>query len=1157
MIAEAGEADELWLSGPLPAPGTTVIEASAGTGKTYALAALATRFLAEGLEPTALLAVTFTRMATGELRDRVRRRLVDTGSALTRSLAHGSAPSEELAEVLASGDPAEVEARRDRLADAVAGFDGLTITTTHGFCQLVLAGLGSAGDLDVGASLLEDPGDLLEEVVADLYLRRAQFDGARPPFPLAAARAAAAAAVGNPEARLVPDPDGGYLLSRLARGARAELATRLQDANLLTYDQVLTRLADTLTDRARGPAACARLRSRYSVVLVDEFQDTDPVQWQVLRRAFGSGGTTLVLIGDPKQAIYAFRGADVHAYLAAHRHARRLTLAANWRADKSLLDATNALLSPLQLGHPDIRFRAAHQPTAGPLGPSRRGGLEGAPSGAPLRVRLVADRNPALPRTPSQQLLVKGAASEWVAADAAAEVAALLASAATVPAEQNRGGGRRPVRPDDIAVLTRTNAQASSVRSALRSAGVPAVVAGDASVFATEAAGDWLRLLEALQEPASRYRAASAARTPWIGLSALEVASADERRWEEVNARLHWWADVLAERGVAALQRTIVAGEGLPARLLAVEGGERTLTDLGHLGELLHAEALAGHLGAAALRAWLAARIEESAGPSGGPGDQRSRRLDSDAEAVQVLTVHRAKGLEFGIVLCPFLWDSGRPDRTGEPVVFHSDDGDDATRYLDVGDPCKDRRGEHARSSALAREEAGGEDLRTLYVALTRARHQVVIWWARVKGANRSPLGRLLTARDETGRVGPGDPQVPDARRIRSALAPLVERAGGLLVVEDAGQAATRVPAAAPAGDSPGVPAGGLSEGAPELQVAAFERSLDRRWQRVSYSSIVAGAHREVVGSEPEEPGIGDEPAAGDHPSVPGSPPPGAPTCPLGELPRGAEVGTFVHRLLEGADFTSPDLADELAAAAARDDPFGSLAGDADRLGAGLALAVATPLGRRLPGVSLRDVARAERLDELRFELPLVGGDRPDGAVGTGALAEALSAHLDAGDPLVDYPGRLADPLLVRSLRGYLTGSLDLVFRRPGPSGGTWWVADYKTNWLGGDGPEGETLTTWHYRPEALAAEMQRRHYPLQALLYTVALHRYLRWRLPGYSPQRNLGGVLYLFLRGMVGPGTPEVGGERAGVFSWSPAPELVVALSGLLGTGRPGGQR
>jgi exodeoxyribonuclease V beta subunit len=203
-----------------------------------------------------------------------------------------------------------------------------------------------------------------------------------------------------------------------------------------------------------------------------------------------------------------------------------------------------------------------------------------------------------------------------------------------------------------------------------------------------------------------------------------------------------------------------------------------------------------------------------------------------------------------------------------------------------------------------------------------------------------------------------------------------------------------------------------------------------------------------------------------------------------------------------------------------------------------------------LPGATLRDIARRDRVDELHFELPLAGGDAPDGQVSTADIAAVLSAHMAPGGPLVGYPDRLLDPLLATTLRGYLTGSLDLVFRRTSGDGvPRWYVADYKTNWLGEDG---RPLTAWHYRPSALDAEMQRHHYPLQALLYLVALHRYLRWRLPGYSPEVNLGGVLYLFLRGMVGPDTPVVDGHPCGVFSWAPPAGLIVGLSDLFVNGR-----
>jgi exodeoxyribonuclease V beta subunit len=207
---------------------------------------------------------------------------------------------------------------------------------------------------------------------------------------------------------------------------------------------------------------------------------------------------------------------------------------------------------------------------------------------------------------------------------------------------------------------------------------------------------------------------------------------------------------------------------------------------------------------------------------------------------------------------------------------------------------------------------------------------------------------------------------------------------------------------------------------------------------------------------------------------------------------------------------------------------------------AGLAAAIETPLGPLVDDVRLRYVALGDRLDELEFELPLAGGDTPSGRVALDAIASVI-----ADDPvLAGYAERLADPALRSSVRGYLTGSIDLVLR----VGGRFCVVDYKTNWLG---LGGEELSIWHYRPAAVAAEMERAHYVLQALLYTVALHRYLRWRLRGYDPDRHLAGVLYLFVRGMVGPETPVVDGAPCGVFSWRPRPGLVAALSDALDRG------
>jgi exodeoxyribonuclease V beta subunit len=1123
-----------------PGAGLTVIEASAGTGKTYTLTSLVVRYVAEGTPLSEILAVTFTRMATGELRDRIRGRLVGVHRGLGGDPA-GSA--DDLVRTLGDTSPEEVVRRVGRLGDALADFDAATIATTHGFCQMVLHGLGSAGDTAADTVLLEDPSDLVAEVVDDLYLRWGYTIHGPAPFRPGVARRAALEAVRNPDTHIYPfpqpappaSPGPAAILARLAAGARREVARRLLAEDVLTYDELLGRLARTLDDPLRGPEACRRLSERYSVVLVDEFQDTDPVQWTILQKAFTTARTRLILIGDPKQAIYSFRGADVHSYLdAAAQAGSRLTLDENWRSDQPLLDAIDALFSPLQFGHQGIPFRSVEAP------PPRRGpGLTGAPVAAPLRIRMVDDSQPGIRRT-MPGYLQKGSLVNWIADDLAADVGRLLTSPAAVRSRQP-GHGR--VEPADIAVLTRTNAQAITVRDALRRAGIPSVVAGTDSVLRSEATQAWLRLLEAVQEPTSRSRLVALALTPLIGMRPVEVATAADERWEDLHDRVHRWASVLAERGVAALYRTITAEEGLPGRVLAEEGGERTLTDLGHVAQLLHAEATANQLGAPSLRTWLAARAR-AADDEQSEGEERSRRLDSDAAAVQVLTVHRAKGLEFPVVYCPFLWDGGQVERNSPPIVFH-DPESGGRRTLDPGCPDQSREATrlYAEHAALARAEREGEDLRLMYVAVTRACHQVVLWWGRGHQSGRSPLARILLARDPlTGEVGVPRSSEPNAKLISSALRQLADRAPGLISVEPAApspttEATDRKPAL----------------GSIRLEAARFDRSLDLRWRRASYSSITAAAHGQgrpsAVSSEPEEPGLSDEPASAsagpaDADGVPGARTGVAPSEWAG-LAGGAEVGTFVHRVLEVADFAAPDLEQDLhraIATAARSAPPPV---DPAGLATALHQTLVTPLGRILPGVALAGIGRPDRLDELGFELPVAGGDRPVGSVRTADLADLIGSHLPAHGRLGGYADLLRDPLLDTVLRGYLVGSLDLVFRRVTGSGPPrWYVADYKTNWLA---PSGELLDAGHYTPEAMEAEMVRRHYPLQALFYMVALHRYLRWRQPGYRPD-HLGGVLYLFVRGMVGPATPAVAGETCGVYPWAVPPELVVQLSDAL---------
>ena len=431
------------ITGPLPA-GVTVLEASAGTGKTYTIAALAARYVAEGTPLDQILLVTFTRMATGELRDRVRERLVHTEQGLARRLA-GAPPSDadEVVALLASGPEDEVRERHARLARALARFDAATIATTHGFCQEVLGGLGIVGDVETDMTFVEDPADLVEEVVDDLFVRRFHRHG-DPQFSRAEALRIARIAVDNPAARIEPDgaPENSIAAMRVrfARVVCAEFERRKRRMSLITYEDLLTRLKDTL-DGPGGEAAAERLRARYRVVLVDEFQDTDPVQWDIMRLAFGGGGVALVLIGDPKQAIYAFRGADVYAYLKARSTAStEATLEVNWRSDQGLIDAYDALFVGATLGHKGIVYRRVRAAPSNQLP-----GLIGAPVAAPVRVRVVHRDEPSITRTPSGYAQV-ASVREHIASDLAGDLVALLSSGAEVEIRSG-GGGAGAVSP--------------------------------------------------------------------------------------------------------------------------------------------------------------------------------------------------------------------------------------------------------------------------------------------------------------------------------------------------------------------------------------------------------------------------------------------------------------------------------------------------------------------------------------------------------------------------------------------------------------------------------------------------------------------------------------------------------------------------------------
>lgn len=1111
------------IRGPLPT-GTTLLEASAGTGKTWTIGALVTRYVAEeGVPLEHLLVVTFGRAASQELREQVRHQLVEAERALADD-ALTDPDATDVIQLLLACDPATRRLRHARVAQALADFDAATIATIHQFCSLVLDSLGVAGDTDARARLVEDLDDLLVEVVDDLYLRAFahQPDGSAPVFAHSEAMAIARTVVNDPQAWLVPDDlpreDPAGRRVAFASAVRAELDRRKRRLGVLSYDDLLSQLATAL--EPEDSPARVRMRDRWRIVLVDEFQDTDPVQWQVFDRAF-TGHSTMVLIGDPKQAIYAFRGGDVTTYLTASGTATtQQTLGVNRRSDAGLLAGFQTLLEGAELGDERIVVRdvtAHHQESR----------LVGAPRPAPFRVRVV--RRETFGRRGSTALPV-GKVRPWIARDLAHDIRDLVTSDATFDG--------RPLRPSDVAVICYRHADLSAARAALLEVGVPAVIAGGGSVFATPAAGEWLSLLEALEQPHRTPRVRAAALTCFLGYDAAGLDRGGDDLTDELGDRLRSWSEALARRGVAAVVEAAVSG-GMPERMLARVGGERTLTDIRHIGEVLHEVAQREQMGAVALLAWLQEQVVEA---RDGRGAERTRRLDSDAAAVQLVTIHASKGLQYPVVYLPALADRhvGKPQRP----LFHDPDG---RRCIDVGGSGPDW-GEHCRRWA---DEEAGEWLRLLYVALTRAQSQVVAWWAPTRNAEASPLHRLLMRRPAAdGRslepTVPAAPAVPDEDTVTALFAAWRDRGGP-------------TPEMAVPADHAGA---FVPPEVPELGARTFTRAVDTEWRRTSYSAL---SKVDVVAHT--QPGVASEPEVGvkddeDLPAVELRAPASLETpaaslpSPMADLPVGATFGSLVHAVLEHADPGAEDLRTELLAHIDDQLTWWPVELDREVLADALVAVLDSPLGPLMDGSTLRRIGARDRLCELDFELPLAGGDTGlarDETVLLGDIATLLDRHLPDGDPVRAYADALANPLLGgQVLRGYLTGSVDVVLRlRPADGGEPRYViVDYKTNWLG---PMDAPLTAASYDRAALEDAMGHSDYPLQALLYAVVLHRFLRWRQPGYDPEQHFGGVTYLYLRGMCGPETPVLDGAPAGVFTWQPPAALVAELSDLLDGGRP----
>ena len=1176
--------------------GTSLVEASAGTGKTWNICALYLRLLLERrLDVHQILVVSFTKAATAELRERIRDRIAQTLRQLAEPVAAARDPF--LGPLFASLEARGIatdEVRR-RLDAALQSFDEAAIFTLHGFCERALRDVPFSAGMPLQMEVVADDASLCREVASDFWRRhiaaarlppglaghllaqgdsperlaeilqrhlarplarevwpdgiddpvqadsealqrayataRAIWLGGRaailaildealprlkanihnrqsvdiavaswdalfatgdpftdiddlpkldllaldrltpktrqaPPAPhaffaqaqaLLEAQAAAAAALTLCRLRL----HRALLVEAVPALRRLKLARRVMD-----FDDILYNLFERVAGDAH-PELAAHLRERFPAALIDEFQDTDPLQYEIFRAIYRGTAAPLFLVGDPKQAIYSFRKADLHVYLRARREAARVhTLTANQRCTRELLHGINELFGaqrgvfvlddidylPLQYGH-----------KARPEWVDR--------SAARAALQLWE-----LPRGVDGSPLAKSDARQQAALATAAEIVRLLAAAA-------RGAitlAGMPLGAGDIAVLVRTHDEGLLVRQALTGVGVGCVERSLASVFASGEAEELERLLAAIAEPTRANLLHAALATVLLGGNAERIValSGDSGVGLDWLERLADYRDEWLRRGVGVMLRRLFIEQQVAPRMLLLAQGERRLTNLLHLVELLQAVDQRPASPDLVLR-WLRGRIHAP------DADEMTQlRLETDRHLVQITTIHQSKGLEYPIVFCPFLWD-GHPGRAQDSRAGREYHAGDGTLVVDF----RSLRATDPQAADIRRQQdrdRRSERMRLNYVALTRAVHRcyVVVGSYLARGNEKEAAGASLNS-----------------------------------LVGSAGWAAFAVRAAPSVGIAP-LPIGGAAtqpltpERRAPLRPTPLAPPIPAGWRLGSYSQLVHSAAHET--------------AAVDHdlrtvPVADLTVPDGVPAADILRFPRGITAGHCIHAVLEAVDFTQPQGWDGAIAAALRRYPQAVRSGSrADTLPPMLAAMVRDVVATPLPGAFRLDtVPWTRRLVELRFHLPAA-------RLTVGGLRQLLERH-GMPMPTLSFP----------ALQGYLAGAIDLVCE----AAGRYWIIDWKSNFLG--------ATAESYGAAALAGAMDRHHYHLQYLLYAVALHRYLRMRRPDYRFASHMGGALYLFVRG-VRPAWVTGEGGAAGVFAGCPPEALVEELSALLDAGR-----
>lgn len=1240
-----------------PLEGLNLIEASAGTGKTWNICGLYVRLLVEReLTVSQILVVTFTKAATAELRDRIRQRIVETLEALeTGGGKSNDAFVNDLIAHLRKQGRSEGQILA-RLKLARESFDEAAIFTIHGFCQRALGDAPFSAGQPFQLEAVEDDSEGLAQVVQDFWRRHIAYPARAPivagEFPEAGTETASLpptepmspvladylvqrkdspvkyaellrSVLGQPLAEpkwpadldelAEPDsteirsafqaaqavwqndsgvsvanelhraldeerlkktsysperidqgfqewaawfasmnPTGGhhrikdnklslYCQDRLAEGqgtkknmsppqhdffdaaenlltaceaqdkaleyARLRLLRRLvaevpqalrqrrRQQRVVSFDDMLTNLHRALVTN-QGDELARALRERFPAALIDEFQDTDPLQFGIFKKIYvpeGEAGLPLFLVGDPKQAIYRFRNADLHTYLLAQQQANaKYSLPRNQRSVPGLIGAGNVLFGANERAflQPGIQYR--------PVGVGQKqDSLEPLTDGSAEK---RADLQIWTLRTGDDGVPTREEAKQLAADASVGEIVRLLNAGM---AGEIRIGDRK-LTAGDIAVLVRSHREGKLMRRTLEAQGVACVELSLASVWTTLEAEELERILLAIAEKRDGLLRAALS-TDLMGGTAetLDAMGEDEAHFFARVERFAGYRDLWEKKGFPVMFRQMLRDEGVESRLLGQSSGERRLTNLLHLGELL-ATAAQTHEGIDALLRWLHGCRTETTG-----GEGAQLRLESDSERVKIVTIHKSKGLEYPIVFCPFLWDGYRNTKAKEPDLRQYYDPDTQVSLADF-DPASYGS---ERVKALIRFEDAAESVRLMYVALTRAvyRSYLIAGVYSNIGKNGPTFGEssrsLLNWLASGQGVAPEDwidskkkgQQTPES--ILEAWQRLTQETGAEVppsLSVDPLPVLAEFPVLTP------------PERAEVFTARKMTRTVWEAWNRGSFSGMI---RNRPVGEEGAD---HDQDVAGSKKRSPK--PDDLDSSDILAFPQGTFAGNCLHSLFEHADFADSTQWSAAINRALTDYPQPG----ADKVREQMDSVLTKVLNTSLPDVGgrsyrLAQVPRSDQLRELSFTLS----------------AERLEAG--ALNAFIRQSGLDVPKLTFRDIRGYLNGAIDLIFRHAG----RYYLLDWKSNHLG--------YLAKDYTLPRLRDEMRDHAYSLQSLVYTLALHRFLRSRLPDYDYERDFGGSYYLFIRG-VRPDWRDENGFPTGVLYERTPLETVMAFDQLL---------